>query len=140
MLDGYLTRILRDILNKFWKQHPRKNKATYLPSLKPSKSDKQDMRDTTGEVRTNSQATFSNGSLQTDEQALDGQIEHIYNCSVQKQDVVGRTFRKRSPIEANGEKESEKFPLSARYNDIDDCAFFAWVMQKVYKKEKKKLN
>ena len=27
--------------------------ATYLPSLKPSKSDKQDMLDTAGKVRTN---------------------------------------------------------------------------------------
>ena len=46
------------------------------------------MRDNAGEVRTNSQATFSHGSLLTDVQVLDDQQEPTYNSSVQTQNVV----------------------------------------------------
>ena len=46
------------------------------------------MRDAAGEVRTNSQTTFSNGPLHTDEQVLDDQLELIYNSSVRTQNVV----------------------------------------------------
>ena len=55
-LERNCIRMLRAILNKSWKQHPTNNSctATYLPSLKPSKLDKQDMWDTAEEVRTNS--------------------------------------------------------------------------------------
>ena len=48
--------------------------ATYLPSQKPSKLDKQDMLDTAGEVRTNSWVTFSYGPLHTDELELDNKL------------------------------------------------------------------
>ena len=89
--------------------------ATNLLSLKPFKSDEQDMRDTAGEVRTNSWLTFSCGSLHTYEQVLDGQIEHIYKNSVRTQDVVWRTCRKRCTIETNGERESRKAMRAARY-------------------------
>ena len=41
-----------------------------------------------GEVRTNSSATFSCGPLHSDEEALDDQLEHIYNGSVRTQDLV----------------------------------------------------
>ena len=37
------------------------------------------MWDTTGEVRANSQAMYSRGTLHTDKQMLDDQLEHVYN-------------------------------------------------------------
>ena len=46
------------------------------------------MRDTAGEVRTISQATFSYGPFHTDEQVLDDQLEFINNSLVRTQDVV----------------------------------------------------
>ena len=48
--------------------------ATYLPFLKTSTLDEQDMRDTAGELRTNSKATFSYEPLHMDEQVLDNQL------------------------------------------------------------------
>ena len=50
--------------------------AIHLPSLKPSKSDEQDMRDTAGE------AMFFRGLHHADEKALDDQHEPVYNSSV----------------------------------------------------------
>ena len=46
------------------------------------------MRDTAGEVKTNSLATFSFGPLHTDAQVLDGQLELIYNSFIGTQAVV----------------------------------------------------
>ena len=69
-LDGNCTRMLQATLNKSWKQHPTKQQlyATYHPSQKPSKLDKQDMWDTAGRVRMNLKVTFSYGPLQMDAQ------------------------------------------------------------------------
>ena len=61
--------------------------ATNLLSQKPSKLDEQDTWDTAREVRTNSQATFSYGSLHMDVQVLDDLFEVIYNSSVRTQGV-----------------------------------------------------
>ena len=66
--------------------------ATYLPSLKLSKYDEQDMQDTAREVRMNSQATFS---LHMDVKVLDNQLEPMYNSSIRTKDVVcWKTYQK----------------------------------------------
>ena len=57
------------------------------------------MRDTAGEVRTNLLATFSLGPLHTYLQVVEDQQELINHRSVQTQDVVKRTCRKRWMIE-----------------------------------------
>ena len=44
--------------------------VNYLLSLKPFKSEKQDMQDTAGEVKASSLATFPGGLLHTDEKVL----------------------------------------------------------------------
>ena len=62
--------------------------ATYISSLKPSKSDEQDIRDTAGGVRTNSFETFSGGPHYRDQQVLDDQLELIYDTFVWTQYVV----------------------------------------------------
>ena len=55
-LDGNFERMLRAILDKSWKQHPKKQQLYSHPLsfLKQSKLDEKDMQDTTVEGRTNS--------------------------------------------------------------------------------------
>ena len=54
MLDANYTRMLRAILNKSWSQHPTKQQLYGHPSRKLLKLNEPDIRDTAGEVRTNS--------------------------------------------------------------------------------------
>ena len=55
-LDGNYTRMLRAILNNFWRQHPTRQQlyGHQLPSRKLSKLDEPDMQDTAGEAETSS--------------------------------------------------------------------------------------
>ena len=61
---------------------------TYLLSLKPSKQDKQGMRDTAGEARTYSKVMFSYGPLDMDLPLLVDMQELTYDSSVQTQNAV----------------------------------------------------
>ena len=72
------------------------------------------MRDTAGEVGTNSKVTYSCGPLHMDEQNQDDQLEPIYNSSVLIQDVT----RERWKIEKYGGIGS----LEARHDDDDNEA------------------
>ena len=65
------------------------------------------MKDTDGEVRTNSIVTFSNGPFHTDVQVLADLQEHIDNSSVRPQDVVAKNCQKEWMIETNGESVRE---------------------------------
>ena len=56
--------------------------VTYLPSLKPFKSDEQDIQDTAGEVKASSYAIYSSGLLHTDKQVLDARQEPTNNSSI----------------------------------------------------------
>ena len=60
------------------------------------------MQDTAGEVGTNSFATYSCGPLPMDEQRQNDQVEHIYNSSVEIQDIALKTYRERWTIDAVG--------------------------------------
>ena len=54
-LDGNYTRMLRAILNKSWRQHPKKQQLYgHLPPITKTNKDEPDMRDTAREVSTNS--------------------------------------------------------------------------------------
>ena len=55
-LDGNYTRMMREILNKSWRQHPQDTNctATSLLSRKLFKLEEPDMQDTAGEAGTNS--------------------------------------------------------------------------------------
>ena len=66
------------------------------------------MQDTAGEVGTNSQVTYSCGSLHMDEQKQEDQLEPIYNGSVPIQDVALKTYRERWTIETGGKRGSER--------------------------------
>ena len=73
-LDSNYIRMLRAILNESWRQHPTKQQLYgHLPPItkKLSKLDEPDMRDTAGEVGTNSQVTHSCGPFHMDEQMQD---------------------------------------------------------------------
>ena len=75
------------------------------------------MRDTAGEVKTNSSVTYSRGALHMDEQRQDDQLEPTYNSSVPIQDVALKTYRKRC---TGGERESGRSVLLVRHDDDDD--------------------
>ena len=68
--------------------HNSRCTVTYHPSQKISRFDEKDMRDTAGEVRTNSKVMYSCGNLHTDEQGLGDKLEPIYNNLVLIQDVA----------------------------------------------------
>ena len=79
------TRKLRAILNNSLRQYPTKQVLFgHLPSI--TKSEESDMRDTAGEVGTNSQVTYPCESLHMDELRQDNDLEPTYNSSVPLQD------------------------------------------------------
>ena len=71
------------------------------------------MRETAGEVRTNSLAIYSCGPLHMDEQRQDDQLELINSSSVPIQDVA-LTSLERWTIETGGERVSGRSGLSER--------------------------
>ena len=62
------------------------------------------MRDTAGEVGTNSYVTNFCGPLHMDEQRQDDHLEPTYNSSVPIQNVAVMTYRKRWTIEKGGRR------------------------------------
>ena len=77
------------------------------------------MRDTAGEVATNSLVTYYCGPVNKDEQRQDDQLEPIYNSSVPIQDVALKIYWERWTIEKGGERGSERSVLVALHNDDD---------------------
>ena len=77
--------------------------ATYLPTLKPSKWDKEDMQDIAGEAKMNSYAMFFCEPLHTDIQVLADLQKLIYYSSVWTQDLFWRTYQKWWMIEMKRE-------------------------------------
>ena len=78
-LNGSCSRMLRAVLNIFWKQHPTKRQfyGHVSPiSKKQSKLDEQGMQHTGGEARTKSSVTISYGPLHMDVSVLADQGEH----------------------------------------------------------------
>ena len=66
-LDRNYTRMVRAILDKFWRQHPTKQQLYgHLPPI--MKTIQPDIRDTPGEVRLNSLVTHSHRPLHIEEQ------------------------------------------------------------------------
>ena len=67
------------------------------------------MRDTVGEVETNSSVTYSCESLNMDEEKQDNQFEPTYSSSVPMRDVAVKTYRKQWTIGTGGERESQGY-------------------------------
>ena len=91
--------------------------ATYHPSQKLSTLDEPDMRDTAGEVGTNSLVTYSCGPPHMDKQRQDDQLEPIYNSSVPIQDGALKTYLERWMIETGGKRGSGRSMLVAWHYD-----------------------
>ena len=92
--------------------------AFYLPSIKPFKSDEQDMQNPAEDLMANSKVIFSCGLLYMYGQALGVRLEPIYNGSVETPDVVLRTNRMRwMMFETNREGELGNSALVAWYDD-----------------------
>ena len=121
MLDGNYTRMLRVILNNYWRQQPTKRcyTATNNPSRKLSKLDQADTWDTAGEVGTSSSVMYSRGPHRIDEQRQDIQLEPTYSSSVPIRDVALRICRKQWTIWRVGERGSGISVLIARHDDDD---------------------
>ena len=122
----------------WYQKSPRSNTAqnsctaTYLPSLKPSKLCKQDMRDTNGEARMNSKVMFFNGLLYMDMLMLTNQHEHTYNSSVRSKNIVWKTCQEQWMIGKKEERVSRKSMLAVQHDDDDDDI---WVKDMAYKKK-----
>ena len=91
--------------------------ATYYSSRKLSKLDEPDMRETAGEVRTNSWVMYSCGPLHMDEQRQDDQLETTYNSSVPVQDVSLKTCWKQWTIKKGVGRRSGRSAMAARHDD-----------------------
>ena len=85
------------------------------------------MRDTAGEVRTNSYETYSSGPLHIDEQSQDDQQEPIYNSSLLIQDIDWKTSRDQWTIETDDERRSGRSVLAAWHDDDDDIYIYIYI-------------
>ena len=82
-LDGNYTKMLRAILNKSWRRHPKEQQlfGHLPPSRKLSKLDEPDMRNTAGELGTSSYVIYSCGPLHMAEQRQDDKLKPTYSSS-----------------------------------------------------------
>ena len=121
-LDGNYTRMLRAILNKYWRHHPHKapTTVTCLLSRKLSKLDELDMQETAGEVGTSSKVMYSYGPPHMAEQKQDDQLEHTYSSYVRIRDVPLKTYQRQWKIGKSGERGSWISVLAERHDDDDD--------------------
>ena len=127
-LDDNYTRMLQAILNKSspWGSIPQSRSctATYQTSWNFSKLDELDMRNTAGEVRTNSEVMYSCGPLHMDAQRQDDQLEPTYSISVPIRDIALRICRKQRTIEKGGERGSAISVLMMWHDNDDDDTLF----------------
>ena len=96
-LDGNHTRVLRAVLNKYWRQHST-NQQLYGHQPPISKTIQIRRTRHAGHCLRSKNELISNvpcGPLHTDEQALGDQLEPIYNSSVLIQDIAWKTCRER---------------------------------------------
>ena len=118
-LDDNCARMLRAILNKYWKQHPTKQQLYgHLTPMTITIQVRRNMLDPAGDVEMNSLVTYSCGPLHMDEQRQDVQLGPTYNSSVPIQDVALKTYRKRWTTERSGGREPERSVLMAWHDDI----------------------
>ena len=116
-LDGHYKKMLRAILNKFWRQHPSQQQLCgHLQLITKTIQ----VRRTThaGHSWRRRDELISDVLLYTPSQ--DVQLEPTYNNSVPIQNVALQTCRKRWTIERGSKKGSGISVLMARPDDDDD--------------------
>ena len=122
-LDGNYTRMLRAILNKFWRQHPTKQQLYgHLPPF--TKTIKIRRTRHAGHCWRSRDELISDvrkwcGPLHMDEQRQDDQLEPTYSNSVPIRGVIPKTCRKQRTIGRCGERRSGISVLIARHDEDD---------------------
>ena len=129
-LDGDNAKMLCAVLNKLWNQLTTKQKLYgHLLPISLNFQDKQDMLYTAGEVRTNSESTFSYGLLHMGAPGLADQEGLTYISSVWTLDLIQRTCQKRWMIGMDDDGETQG-SLCCQHNLI--------IMMRIYIKSDEK--
>ena len=123
--NGNYIRMLQAVLNKFWKQHTKKQPLySYLPPI--TKTIQIQWTRRVRHSRRSKNELISNipcGPFQMDKKKLD-QLEPIYNSSVLIQDVAWKTCRGLRTKETGGERGSRK----SWHDDDNDCSFIRFAL------------
>ena len=119
-LDGNYTRMLRAILNKSWRQHPRRHQLYgHLPPITKTIQVRH-----AGHCWRNRDELVRDVLLWTPPhmavQKQDDQHEHTFSSYVRIRDVVLKTCRGQWTIGRSGERGSGISMLPARHDDDDD--------------------
>ena len=136
-LDGNYTRMLRAILNKFWRRHPTRHQLySHLPPITKTIQVRR-IRHAAHcwrEARTNSSVMYSYGAPHMAKQKQDDQLEHTYSSYMRIRDIALKTCQKRWTIERSGERGSGISVLAAQHDDDDIycvcaciCMLCVWV-------------
>ena len=121
-LDGNYTRMLRAILNKFWRQHPTTHQLYgHLPPITKTIQVRQTRH--AGHCWRSRDELISDVLLWTPHMAVrkqDDQHEHTFSSYVRIRGVVLKTYLGRWTIGRSGERGSGISVLPARYDNDDD--------------------
>ena len=116
-LDGNYTRMLQEILNKSWRQHPTKQQLYGHLTTPPRKLSKLTNQTCGSCWRTKDELMmYSCGPLHMNEQRQDDKLEPTHISSVPIWDVALKTCRKQKTIEKGGEKGSVISVLIVRHD------------------------
>ena len=118
-LDGNYTRMLRAILNKSWRQHPRRRQLyVHLPPITKTIQAKRTKH--AGHCWRSTDELISDVLLWTPHMAKqnqDDQLEHTYSSYVRIRNVALRTCQRGWMIGRSGERVSGISVLAARHDD-----------------------
>ena len=115
-LDGNYTRMLRVILNKYWRQHPTRHQLYgHLPPITKTIQLRQPRH--AGHCWRSKDKLISDGPPHMAKQKQDDQLEHTYSSYVRIRDVALKTCQKRWMIGRGGDRGSGISVLVARYDD-----------------------
>ena len=121
-LDGYYTRILRAILNKYWRQHPTRHQLYgHMPLITKTIQVRRTRH--AGHCWRSKDELISDVLLWTPhfaKQKQDDQLEHTYSNYMRIRDVTLKTCQRRWMIGRSGERGSGISVLAARLDDDDD--------------------
>ena len=121
-LDGNYTRMLREILNKSWRQHPTRHQLyghLHPPITKTIQVRRTRHAGHSGEAGTSSYVMYSYRPPHTAGQKQDDQHEHTFSSYVRIRDVALKTYQRRWTIGRSGKRGSGISMLVARQDDDD---------------------
>ena len=120
-LDGNYTRMLREMLNKSWRQHPTKHQLYgHLPRFTKTIQVRRSRH--AGHCWRSRDELISDVLLWTPHmsgQKQDVQLKHTYNSYVRIRDIALKTCQRQWTIGRSGERGSGISALAARHDDDD---------------------